>query len=126
MKKTGGLVLAVILLISGAAPTTHAAELQPLVQSGEGSVSVTWNVADNPGRPVVEGYIRNASGYSVGSLRVLVDRLDEAGRILDQRLAWVPGTLGGDDRLYFKVRVELAPRYNVRVFSYDRITTGGL
>lgn len=117
-----GLIVGIVLIAVTAA-TAHAAELQPLVQ---GVVSVTWNVVNNPGRPVVEGYVKNASGHTFGNLRVLVDRLDDAGHILDQRIAWVPGTLGGDDRLYFRVRVEAAPQYRLRVFSYDRLATGGL
>ena len=119
-------LIVAIMLIAVTVAAPHAAELQPLVGDGE-RVSVTWNVANNPGRPVVEGYIKNASGYRFGNLRVLVDHLDDAGRILDQRIAWVPGTLGGDDRLYFRVRVETAaPQYRVRMFSYDRLATGGL
>lgn len=65
--------------------------------------------------------MRNTSPYDVAGLRVLVDSFDAGGAIVDQQLAWVPGTLGLDDRLYFQVPVSAAARYRVRVFSYDRI-----
>ena len=119
------LVIVVTVLLTVIGATTHAAELQPLKEDSE-RLSVTWDVADRRGRQVVEGYVNSRSSYPVLNLRVLVDRLDEAGRILDQRVAWVPGTLGADERLYFRVPVDAAPRYRVRVFSYDRGGTGGL
>ena len=123
--KTRILVIVAIMLvtITTATPYVHAAELRPLVQGSERFFSVTWEAAERRGRPIVEGYVNNISPYTVGHLRVLVDSLDAAGYVVDQRVAWAPGTLGGNDRLYFEVPVDAAPRYGVRVFSYDRIET---
>ncbi len=115
-------IVAVTVVALAALPALVAGvELRPLEDGWERWFSVTFDATQRHGHPVVEGYISNASPYTVGSLRVLVDGLDANGHVIDQRLAWVPGTLGGDDRLYFEILVSVAPRYRVRVFSYDRI-----
>jgi hypothetical protein len=50
-----------------------------------------------------------------------VDSLDGAGRIVDQRLSWALGDIGGGSRVHFEVPVKPAAHYRVGVFSYDRI-----
>jgi hypothetical protein len=115
---TLGLVL--LLAVPGAAP---AQELQPLMHGWEQHFSVTWDSIQRRGRTEVEGYVINKSPYRVGRIRVLVDSLDNANRIADQKVSWVAGELAGDDRLYFSVAVTPAAQYRVRVFSYDRIET---
>jgi hypothetical protein len=110
--------LTLLLATPGVAP---ARELQPLMWGWEQHFSVTWDTIQRHGRLEVEGYVNNRSRYRVGNLRVLVDSLDDAGRIVDQRVSWVLGELGGDSRLYFKVPVTPAVHYRVRIFSYDRI-----
>ena len=119
--KTRVPVIVATVLMAMTAGAAYAAELRPLEEGAERFFSVTWDAAQYRGRPIVEGYVNNTSPYRVGNLRVLVDTLDAAGYVVDQRLAWVPGTLGGHDRLYFQVPVEAAPRYQIRVFAYDRI-----
>jgi hypothetical protein len=47
-----------------------------------------------------------------------VDSLDGAGRIVDQRLSWALGDIGGGSRVHVEVPVK---RARVGVFSYDRI-----
>jgi hypothetical protein len=114
------LALGLVLLLAapGVAP---ARELQPLMRGWEQHFSVTWDTIQRRGRLEVEGYVNNRSPYRVGNLRVLVDSLDDAGRIVDQRVSWVLGELGGDSRLYFDVPITPAAHYRVRVFSYDRV-----
>jgi hypothetical protein len=115
--------LGVLLLSPGVAP---ARELQPLIRGWEQYFSVTWDTVQRRGRVEVEGYINNGSPYRVGNLRVLVDSLDDTGRIVNQRVSWVLGELGGDSRLYFEVPVPPAARYRVSVFSYDRVSEASL
>jgi hypothetical protein len=118
---TLGLVL--LAAIPGAAA---AGELQPLMRGWEQHLSVTWDTAQRHGRLEVEGYVNNQSPYRVGNLRVLVDGLDDAGRVVDQRVSWVLGDIGGGSRVYFEVPVKPAPHYRVSVFSYDRIDEASL
>jgi hypothetical protein len=114
------LALGAVLLLAtpGVAP---ARELQPLMSGWEQHFSVTWDTLQRHGRLEVEGYVNNRSPYRVGNLRVLVDSLDSAGRVVAQRVSWVLGELGGDSRIYFDVPVTPADHYRVRVFSYDRV-----
>ena len=88
-----GLALGLVLLLAapGVAP---ARELQPLMRGWEQHFSVTWDTIQRHGRLEVEGYVNNRSPYRVGNVRVLVDSLDDAGRIVDQRVSWVLGELG--------------------------------
>jgi hypothetical protein len=118
--------IATVLITIIGASYADAADLRPLEQGSERFFAVTWDAAQRHGRPVVEGYVANTSPYTVGNVRVLVDSIDGAGSVVDQRVSWIPGTLGGHDRLYFEVPVDAAPRYGVRVFSYDRIESAEL
>jgi hypothetical protein len=114
------LTLGLVLLL--AVPGVAAAqELQPLMHGWEHYFSVTWDTVQRRGRVEVEGYVVNRSPYRINRVRVLVDSLDDANRIVDQKVGWVPGELPGDSRLYFNVPVTPAGQYRVRVFSYDRI-----
>jgi hypothetical protein len=113
---TLGLVLLAVTPGAGA-----ARELQPLMRGWEQHFSVTWDTAQRHGRLEVEGYVNNQSPYRVGNLRVLVDSLDDAGRVVDQQVSWVLGDIGGGGRGYFEVPVKPALHYRVSVFSYDRI-----
>jgi hypothetical protein len=120
-----GVALALTLL-AAAPPSAEARELQPLMLGWEQHFSVTWDATQRQGRSVVEGYVINRSPYRMGRVRLLIDSLDEGGRVVDQRVRWVPGDLGGDSRLYFDVAVTPAARYRVRVFSYDRLDEASL
>jgi len=110
-----------LALLLGAPSVVPARELQPLMNGWEQHFSVTWDTIQRQGRVEVEGYVINRSPYCVSRVRVLVDSLDDAGRIADQKVSWVPGELSGDSRLYFDVSVAPAAQYRVRLFSYDRI-----
>ncbi len=87
--------------------------------------TVDWQPAEYRGKPTVEGYVNNVSPYNTRSIRVLVERLDTAGQVTNQQIAWVPGDLLGGGRLFFQVPTAPAPAYRVRVFSYDRIELDG-
>lgn len=115
--------LGLLLAAPGVAP---ARELQTLMRGWEQHFSVTWDTVQRRGKLEVEGYVNNRSPYRVGNLRVLVDGLDDSGRIVDQRVSWVLGELGGDSRIYFEVPVAPAARYRVSVFSYDRVSEASL
>lgn len=119
------LALGLVLLLAapGVAP---ARELQPLMWGWEQHFVVTWDTIQRHGRLEVEGYVNNRSPYRVGNVRVLVDSLDDTGRLVDQRVSWVLGELGGDSRIYFHVPVTPAAHYRVRVFSYDRVDEASL
>ena len=117
------LALSAIALVP--ALPTAAAELQPQMLGWERNFTVTWEPGTYRGKPVVEGYVNNVSPYSTRSIRLLVDSLDTAGNVTNQRVEWLAGDLLGGGRLFFQVPAAPAPSYRVRVFSYDRIEVDG-
>jgi hypothetical protein len=58
----------------------------------------------------VEGYVVNISPYGFTRIRILIDALDADGRVVAQRVAYVPGELGGRGHLFFRSRHDRAPR----------------
>jgi hypothetical protein len=119
-------VLGVVAIVAAAAGAAAAAELQPQMWGWERIFTVSWQPAQHRGQPVIEGYVNNISPYETTQIRVLVDSLDGAGQVTAQRVAWVPGDLGGGGRLFFQVPPPSpAPAYRVRVFSYDRVERDG-
>jgi hypothetical protein len=115
-------VLWVSLLLVVASPAiVRAQELRPLMLGWEQHFTVTWDAVQRRGRQEVAGYVYNRSPYRVGNVRVLVNSVDDTGRIVGQRVSWVLGELGADSRLYFEVPATPAAGYRVSVFSYDRI-----
>ncbi len=118
-------VLALAALVVGSAMPGAAAALQPLMLGWERVFTVSWQPGQYRGRPAVEGYVNNVSPYHTGNIRVLIESLDAAGTVTNQKIAWVPGDLLGGGRLFFQVPTAPAPAYRVRVFSYDRIEMDG-
>jgi hypothetical protein len=118
-------MLGLAVLVVGSAMPAAAAELQPMMAGWERIFTVDWQPAEYRGKPTVEGYVNNVSPYNTRSIRVLVERLDTAGQVTNQQIAWVPGDLLGGGRLFFQVPTAPAPAYRVRVFSYDRIELDG-
>jgi hypothetical protein len=120
------LLLAVALVAAGCAPAAGpTGPLEPLVVGTEQYMSIEWQAAPRDQAAVVWGYVTNTSPYTYDRLRLLVDALGPDGAILEQRLVWAPGLLGGWGRAYFEAPMAPAPSYRVRVFSYDRVETDG-
>jgi hypothetical protein len=124
--KTGLGALLVIVAAEASPGVAGARELRPLDLGWERIFTVTSDTVEHRGRPIVEGYVNNTSPYDMAGVRVLVDSLDGSGRIVDQKINWLPGGVRGGGRLYFEVPVVKADRYQVRVFSYDRTESAGL
>jgi hypothetical protein len=101
-------------------------ELQPLSAGWEQHLSVTWETTQDRGRQVVSGYVRNTSPYDLAHIRVLVESVDAAGKVIEQRIGVSPGELRGGSHTYFEVPVAPGATYRVRVFSYDRLESAGL
>jgi hypothetical protein len=123
----GGAAVAILIgLTMLASPArSQVKEMQPLVVGWERYFTLTWEPFESRGRPGVSGRVNNVSPYSVRNVRVLVDSLDSGGQIVAQRIAWVPGDLGGGGSVYFEVPVTPSPSYRVRIFAYDRVESSG-
>src|SRR4029453_13613312 len=80
----------------GCAPAAGpSGPLEPLMVGSEQHMSVEWQTAPRDQAIVVWGYVTNLSPYPFDRLRLLVDGLGPDGAILEQRLVWSPGLLGG-------------------------------
>lgn len=120
-------IVAVAIAIGVAAPrhTAAAKVLEPLVPGWERIFKLDWELEEKRGRPVVNGYVVNDSPYELAGVRLLVEGLDEQGNIASQRLTWVPGDLTPFSRRYFEAPAPgRHPKYQVRVFAYDRVERG--
>jgi hypothetical protein len=118
-------ILGFVTMVAATGGPSGAAELEPQMLGWERIFNVSWEPGQYRGQPVVEGYVMNISPYETTQIRVLVESLDGAGQVTNQRIAWVPGELGGGGRLFFQVPAAAAPAYRVRVFSYDRVERDG-
>jgi hypothetical protein len=118
--------LATALVAAGCAPVAGpAGPLEPLVVGAEEHLTIAWRPAPRESAVVVWGYDNNQSPYTFDRLRLLVDALGPDGAVVGQRVVWVPGLLASWGRSYFEAPMPPAPEYRVRVFSYDRVETGG-
>jgi hypothetical protein len=121
------LLLTALALAGCAVPSvvTTPGPLTPLVVGTEQHVSLEWQPEGSEVPVVVRGYINNHSPYTFIQIRVLVEGLGPNEEILDQRLVWSVGDLAGFARNYFEAPMGPAPHYRARIFSWDRLETGG-
>lgn len=113
-----------MVMVLGLVGGARAQGLAPLVVGGESYFTVEWNAVERKGQPHVEGYVRNESGFGMMRVQVLVDALDAGGRIVGQRIEWVPGGLTPGSRAYFITRAPAAgATYRVRIFAFDMVQT---
>jgi ABC-type glycerol-3-phosphate transport system substrate-binding protein len=91
-----------------------------LMAGWEHHFTVEWAAAEqNPNARKVSGYVYNQNGEFATSLRVLAQALDPTGAVVGQRVAYVPGGVGGFGRAYFIVPdLPVADNYRVSVWDY--------
>jgi len=101
-----------LLLVVAAAAGAHAE-----MSYGNGPFRVEWNVP-RPG--VIEGTIYNDYQDAAAAIKLLVEPLDAAGRVLSANYLWVGGEIGGlDGRSFRLTKLPPAERYQVKVWSYQ-------
>ena len=104
---------------SGAAPAPGTG-YNTLMSGWEHHFKIDWTTADQgPNTRKVSGYVYNQNGESATSLRVLAQAVDATGTVVGQRIAFVPGGVGGFGRAYFIVsNLPVADNYRVSVWDY--------
>ena len=116
--------LIVFALTCSAAQLAPAAALTPLVAGWEQYFKLEWSPPTDNGR--ISGYILNDWGSPANRIQLLVEGLDQAGQVVNQRVEWLGTMLTPGMRAYFEVRSPgPAPTYRVRVFAFDWIQSGG-
>jgi ABC-type glycerol-3-phosphate transport system substrate-binding protein len=104
---------------TGAAPPLSVTETT-LMYGWENYFSIEW-AADQSrnGTQRVTGYVYNRKGEYALDLRVMAQAVDASGAVVGQRIAFVPGGVGGLGRVYFEVpNLPVASTYRVSVFDF--------
>jgi hypothetical protein len=114
------------LLIAGLlgvllAGTDGAAQpLTPHFPAWERYFDVSWEPFERRGRPWLSGYVVSKYGATASRVKLLVESLDSAGQIVDQRVEWLGSTVPVFSRAYFEVPApQPASTYRVSVFAFD-------
>lgn len=91
-----------------------------LTYGWENHFSIEWAALQGRnGTQRVTGYVYNWKGEYALDLRVMAQAVDAAGTVVGQRIAFVPGGVGGLGRAYFEVpSLPAASTYRVSVWDY--------
>jgi hypothetical protein len=104
---------------TGAAPLLSATDTT-LMYGWENYFSIEWVAAQGRnGTQRVTGYVYNRKGEYALDLRVMAQAVDASGTVVGQRIAFVPGGVGGSGRAYFEVpNLPVASTYRVSVYDF--------
>jgi hypothetical protein len=117
-----GLLITVLVTMStacasyGPSPSTTTT----LMSGWEHHFSIEWTAAEqSQSSRKVSGYVYNHNGEYATHLRVLAQAIDPAGAVVGNRIAYVPGGVGGFGRVYFEVpNLPVAENYRVSIWDY--------
>jgi ABC-type glycerol-3-phosphate transport system substrate-binding protein len=117
-----GLLITVMVTMSaacasyGPSPSTTTT----LMSGWEHHFSIDWTAAEqSQSSRKVSGYVYNHNGEYATHLRVLAQAIDPAGAVVGNRIAYVPGGVGGFGRVYFEVPdLPVAQSYRVSIWDY--------
>jgi hypothetical protein len=89
------------LLLLGVAPGAGAQNQLEVARQ----LRVEWEPgSDKWGPPRLVGYVYNDSTFRIGSVRLRVETLDGADRVVGETLAWIYVNVPARNRAYFSVR----------------------
>jgi hypothetical protein len=91
-----------------------------LTTGWEQHFTIEWSAGPGAnGAQRLTGYVHNKHGELVTQMRVLGQALDPSGAVVAQRIAFIPGGVGGFGRAYFEVpNLPAANGYRVSVWDY--------
>lgn len=127
-----GILIGLVVTMSAACAGTGATPAlsmttTTLTAGWEHHFTFEWATAD-PGQTSrkVSGYVYNRNGEFAISLRVLAQAVDSGGTVVGQRIAFVPGGVGGFGRAYFEVpNLPATASYRVSVWDYTWFQSNG-
>ena len=98
-----------------------------LTAGWEHHFTVEWAAAEqSQSSRKVAGYVYNRNGESAVNMRVLAQAVDSAGVVVGQRIAYLPGGVGGWGRAYFEVpNLPATASYRLSVWDYTWFQSNG-
>ena len=107
---------------------TPSASTTSLMAGWEYRFNLDWSVEPEKGDARrIRGHISSQHGEYAEPVRLLVQALDSSGNVVSQRLAWVPGGVGGFGRGYFEIpHLPPADHYRVTVWDYTFLQSDGV
>lgn len=110
---------------TGAAPPPSMTATT-LMSGWEQHFSIDWAASQGRGgNQRVTGYIYNRHGEHAQDVRVLAQAVDQSGTVIGQRIAFVPGGVGGAAGAYFEVpNLPTASTYRVSIWDYTWVQGG--
>ena len=94
-----------------------------LMSGWEQHFTIEWADQGQNGARRVTGYVYASKGDSAEGVRLLAQALDASGAVIGQRIAYVPGGVGGG-RAYFEVpNLPTASSYRVSVWDYTWVNS---
>lgn len=119
--EVGVIAFAVAACATGSDPLTSRTEYDSLVPGWESKFTLDFKVDRAPdGTGRVYGRIHSHYGEFASPFRVLGMAVDQGGKVVGQRIGWVPGGVPGFTQVYFELD-HLAPAasYKVTVWDYS-------
>jgi hypothetical protein len=122
-----------VLTVAGSAcasmgnPLTGSTEFDSLAPGWQSKYSVDWKVAPSQdGTNRLYGRITSHWGQYASPFRVLGMAVDSSGKVVAQRIEWVPGGVPGFGSVYFEIgHLPVAPSYRVTVWDYTLLEAPG-
>ena len=112
---------------TGGDPLTSRTEYDTLVPGWEFKFTLDWKVeAAQDGTSRLYGRVSSHYGQYAEPFRVLGLAVDQDGKVVGQRIAWVPGGVPGFSQAYFEIGpLAGAASYRVTVWDYTLIESAG-
>ena len=123
----GAIALLVSACATASSPLTSATQFDSLVPGWQSKFELDWTAAPAPdGSTVLYGRVSSQYGQFASPFRVLGMAVDSSGKVVGQRIEWVPGGVPGFNQVYFQIdRMVAAASYRVTVWDYTFIETRG-
>jgi hypothetical protein len=124
---------AIIAMVVTALSGCATADLRPsetvttLTPDAERWFKINWEAVPESGGTVrLQGFIENTYGSAAARVQLLAQALDASGKVIGQKLQWLPGTIPGFGRVSYQIPgLPRADHYRVTVWSYERIESDG-